>query len=125
MEFNILKCNIIHFTTHHNKSTSMYKMSKSPLNTVLEHTYLSICLHQWNYICGKANRLLRFMKRNLYNAPIQIKEYLYKQMLLPCIEYCSAIWDPYHQASVSKLEMIQHQAARFVLNKPWYRSSKR
>ena len=31
--------------------------------------------------------------------------------------------DPYHQTTVSKLEMIQHRAARFVLNKPWHRSS--
>ena len=54
---------------------------------------------------------------------IQIKEHLYKQLLLPSIEYCSAIWDPYHQTTVSKLEMIQHRAARFVLNKPWHRSS--
>ena len=67
----------------------------------------------------KANHLLGFLKRNLYNAPIQIKEHLYKQLLLPSIEYCSAIWDPYHQTTVSKLEMIQHRAARFVLNKPW------
>jgi len=129
MEFNIPKCNIIQFTTHHNKSTFTYEMSNSPLNTVLEHTYLGIRLHHklsWephvNYTCGKANRLLGFMKRNLHNAPTQIKEYLYKQLLLPSIEYCSAIWDPYHQTLVSKLEMIQHRAARFVLNKPWYRS---
>ena len=25
--------------------------------------------------------------------------------------------------SISKLEMIQHRAARFVLNKPWHRSN--
>ena len=130
MEFNIPKCNILQFTTHHSKSTFTYKMSNIPLNIVSEHTYLGIRLHHtlsWephvNYICGKANRLLRFLKRNLYNAPIQIKEHLYKQLLLPSIEYCSAIWDPYHQTTVSKLEMIQHRAARFVLNKPWHRSS--
>ena len=125
MELNIPKCNIIQFTTHHNKSTFMYKISNSPLNTVLEHTYLGIHLHHrlsWeshvDYTCGKANNLLGFMKRNLHNAPMKIKEYLYKQLLLPSIEYCSAIWDPYHQTTVSKLEMIQHRAARFVLNKP-------
>ena len=67
----------------------MYKMSNSPLNTVLEHTYLGICLHyklslelHVNYSCGKANCLLGFMKKNLHNAPMEIKEYLYKQFLL-------------------------------------------
>ena len=102
-------------------------MSNIPLNIASEHAYLDIHLHHrlsWephvNYVCGKANRLLGFLKRNLYNAPIQIKEHLYKQLLLPSIEYCSAIWDLYHQTTVSKLEMIP---ARFVLNKPWHRSS--
>ena len=38
-----------------------------------------------------------------------------KQLLLPLLEYCSAIWDLYHHTSISKLEMIQHRAARFVL----------
>jgi len=130
MEFNITKCNILQFTTRHNKSTFSCQMSHVPLNIVSEHTYLGIHLHHklpWelhvNYICGKANCLLGFMKRNLYNAQIQIKENLYKQLLLPSIEYCSAIWDPYHQTTVCKLEMIQHQAGRFALNKPWQRSS--
>ena len=42
------------------------------------------------------------------------------------LEYCSTIWDPYQQTFINKLEMIQHRAARFVLNKPWrknYRDS--
>ena len=49
--------------------------------------------------------------------------HVYKQLLLPPLEYCSAIWDPHHQTSITKLEMIQHHAARFVLNRPWHRSN--
>ena len=130
MEFNIPKCDIIQFTTHNNKSLFTYEMSNTPLNVVQQHTYVGIRLDHklsWephvNYVCSKANHLFGFLKRNLYNAPTQIKEHLYKQLLLPSIEYCSATWDPYHQTLVSKLEMIQHLAARFVLNKPWHRSS--
>ena len=29
---------------------------------------------------------------------------------------------PYHQNQINKLEMIQHRAARFVLNQPWRRN---
>ena len=47
--------------------------------------------------------------------------YTYKQLVLPSIDYCSAIWDPYTKNDISKLEMLQHRAARFVMNKPWYR----
>jgi len=97
-------------------------MFNIPLATVLEHNYLGIRLHHkltWdphvNYICNKANRLLGFLKRNLYNAPVEIKEHVYKQLVLPSIEYCSATWDPYHHASTHKLEMIHHHAAHFVL----------
>ena len=104
-------------------------MSNVPLTTVKEHNYLGICLYHklsWkphvDRICNKANRLLGFLKWNLYNASPQIKEYTYKQLLLPSVKYCSAIWDPYHQGDILKLEMIQHRAARFVLNKPWHRN---
>ena len=54
---------------------------------------------------------------------MQIKEYLYKQLLLPSIEYCSAIWDPYYLTDIKKIEMIQHRVVRFVLNKPWHKLS--
>ena len=42
-------------------------------------------------------------------------------MILPILEYCSPIWDPYQHTSIHKIEMIQHRAARFVLNQPWNR----
>ena len=40
--------------------------------------------------------------------------------MLPSIDYCSTIWDPYTKNDISKLEMLQHRAARFVMNKPRY-----
>ena len=65
-----------------------------------------------DHIYNKASRLLGFFNWNLYSSPAQIKEYLYKQLLLPSIEYCSAIWDPYHQTDIKKIEMVQHHAVR-------------
>ena len=130
MEFNIPKCSILQFTLHQHKCCFTYKMSGVPLSTVLEHNYLGIRLHHklsWdphiNYICSKASQLLGFLKRALCTAPLEIKDYLYKQLLLPSIEYCSVIWDPHHSTSIYKLEITQHRAARFVLNKPWLRSA--
>ena len=75
-----------------------------------------------NSICNKANRLLGFLRRNLHHCPPHLKERAYKQIVLPTIQYCSAIWDPYQQTSIHKLEILQHRAARFVLNKPWRRN---
>ena len=95
-----------------------------PLNTVLEHNYLGIRLHHklYNYLGDHAliHDILGFLKGNLHSSSAQIKEYLYKQLLLPSIEYCSAIWDPYYQTDIRKIE---HRAVRFVLNKPWHKLS--
>ena len=68
-------------------------MSGVPLITVLEHNYLGIRFHHklsWdphiNYICSKASQLLGFLKRALRTTPLEIKDYLYKQ-LLPVFNY--------------------------------------
>ena len=128
MDFNVSKCNILQVTTHHTTKTFTYQMNGVPLKSVEKIKYLGVYLNNklsWHdhidYICNKANRLLGFLKRNLHSCHKHFKEYAYKQFLLPSIEYCCAIWDPHHQNDISKLEMIQHRAARFVLNKPWNR----
>ena len=43
------------------------------------------------------------------------------QTILPCLGYYAAIWDPFHHNLLYQLEMIQHRAARFALNRPWIR----
>ena len=67
MMFNISKCKIIQFTTHHNKSKYTYVMSNIPLEIVEEHDYLGVRLHHklsWsphvNHICNKVNHMLGF-----------------------------------------------------------------
>ena len=128
MDFNISKCSILQVTTHHSTKTFLYQMNGIPLRSVEKVKYLGVYLNNkltWHdhidYICNKANRLLGFLKRNLYSCHKHFKEYAYKQFLLPSLEYCCAVWDPYYQTDISKLEMVQHKAARFVLNKPWNR----
>ena len=94
-------------------------MSETPLEVVEEHDYFGVRLHHklsWsphvNHICNKANRMLGFLNME-YVAT-------YKQLVLLLIDYYSAIWDPYTKKDISKLEMLQHQAACFIMNKPWY-----
>ena len=132
MDFNISKCNILQVTKHHTAKNFTYHMNGVPLKLVEKIKYLGIYLNNelsWHdhidYICNKANRLLGFLKWNLHSCHKHFKEYGYKQFLLPSIEYCCAIWDPYHQNDIYDLEMIQpriqHCAARFVLNETWIR----
>ena len=69
-------------------------MSNISLNVVTDHGYLSICLHHklpWGShvecVHNKANQLLGFLKPNLYNAPTQVKEHIYKELLLVLLSY--------------------------------------
>ena len=101
-------------------------MSNTPLKNVEEHDYLGVCLNQklsWslhiNNVCNKVDRMLDFLNRNLYHAPQNVKEYVYKTLVLPSLDYYSTIWDPYTKKDISKLEMLQHRVVRFVTNKPW------
>ena len=103
-------------------------MSGISLQVVEEHDYLGVRLHHklsWsphvNHICNKVNCILGFLNRNLHHTPQNIKEYTCKQLVLPSVDYCSSIWDPYIKSDISKLEMLQHRVARFVMNKPWNR----
>ena len=77
-----------------------------------------------NQVCHKANLQLGFLYRNLKGCPKYFREYAYKQIVLLSIQYCSAIWDPYYQNAIHKVKMMQHRAARFILDKPWGRNQK-
>ena len=129
MKFNVKKCHILRVSTLQSTSNFTYTMYRTPLQVVEKHHYLGVLLDSklsWtphiNSICNKANRLLGFLCRNLHHCPPHLKERVYKQIVLPSIEYCSAIWDPYQQTSIHKLEMLLHHAARFLLNKLWRRN---
>ena len=73
------------------------------------------------YTCNKASKILGFLQRNLRHCPTDLRQLAYKQFVLPILEYCAPIWDPYHQKYIRQIEMVQHRAARFVLGKPWRR----
>ena len=121
MRFSVKKCCILHVSTLHTLLViSYYTMHSIPLQVVEQHHYLGVLIdNKLSWTPHKANRLLGFLCRNLHHCPPHLKEHAYKLIVLPSIEYCSTIWDPYEQTSIHKLGMIQHRAARFVLNKPW------
>ena len=65
----------------------------------------------------KANRILGFLRRNLYSCPQKVKEAAYKGLVRPVLDYGSSIWDPPPPPGVvlqEELESVQKRAARFV-----------
>ena len=56
------------------------------------------------------------MRRNLHNCSPNIKLLAYNALVRPTLEYCSAVWDPYTNTNIKKLEQINTKAARFITN---------
>ena len=100
-----------------------YHMMGHQLETVHHYPYLGVEISdklRWDQhidkVTSKANRTLGFVRRNLSKCPKIIKDQAYKSLVPPHLEYSSAVWDPYRQCHIDKIEMVQRKAARFVTN---------
>ena len=70
-----------------------------------------------NKISSKASRSgLGFLKRNIHSSKMETKAAAYNSISWPSLEYCSSVWDPYHQKNIDKIENVHRHAARFVTN---------
>ena len=58
-------------------------------------------------ITNKANQTLNFLKRNLSNCSAQVKASTYLTLVCPQMEYAAAVWDPYYQTDIQRLEKVQ------------------
>ena len=86
MRFQPVKCNMMQLT---NKRSSKIQANYTLVGTVLENfesiKYLGVTITndlKWNphisNVCTKANRILGFLRRNLYSCPPDVKEAAYK-----------------------------------------------
>ena len=121
MKFNIDKSYIIHVTHKMNPLFMTYNMNGRPIEVTASHTYLGISIYNklsWaehiSNTVSKANKVLGLLCRNLYSCSPFVKETAYKSLVMPRLEYCTSILDPYHQEYENKLESVQRRAARFV-----------
>ena len=63
---------------------------------------------------AKANKVLCFLRRNLYDCSTKVRSASYSTMVRPILEYSAAIWDPHLQREINQLETVQRRAARFA-----------
>ena len=71
-----------------------------------------------NNVCVKAKSQLGLLYRLLHKASPTALNQLYKSLVLPTLDYCSSLWDPYYENHVNRLESVQKFAARLV-TKRW------
>ena len=129
MEFNVGKCLAMHVGRGRNKMEHKYMLHGQQLVELDSSKYLGITLTtdlRWNThisnITKKANSALGLIRRNLRIASQTVKTQAYQALVRPHLEYASSVWDPYTQANIRKLEMVQRRAARYVCNR-WHNTS--
>lgn len=121
MQFNADKCEVIRITNKKDPLIKEYLIHSTKLQTVKDAKYLGVTVSSdlsWNKhvdnTVKKATTSLNFLKRNLHGCPTGVKDKCYKSLVRPILEYSSCVWDPHTQRNISKLEMVQRRAARFV-----------
>jgi hypothetical protein len=122
MSFNPTKCEVLRVTNKKkNILHSLYTIHGEVLHIVDEAKYLGVTIQSnlsWkphiNNVCKKANSTRGFLQRNLRKCTPKVKEQAYKTYVQPTLEYASSVWDPYTQDQISKVDMVQRRAARFV-----------
>ena len=124
MSFNPEKCETLSITRKRSPLPSEYSLHKKPLQTVKESKYLGVTITQdlrWDThvtnVTNRANQKLGLLRRALKVSSISAKEQAYKALVRPSLEYASAVWDPYNEKEVTKLERVQRRAARWVVRR--------
>ena len=71
---------------------------------------------KWNHyvqnVTTKANRTLGYIRRNIRTKHKGIRQTAYQTLVRPQLEYASPVWSPHTDNNVSKIEAVQHRAAR-------------
>ncbi len=130
MSLNIAKCNVLSVSRLHNISSFAYTINNVALEHVTSYKYLGVYLSSdltWdthiNYICARANRALGFIRRQLGKCSQEVKLKAYTTLVRPHLEYASCAWDPHTDSHINQIEMVQHRAARFILNQHSWQDS--
>ena len=123
MRFQPVKCNIMRLSRKRKNINYDYTLKGTKLEMLDSIKYLGVNitnnLHWGKHVeetCNKAFKILGLLKRNLSSCPQKVKMLAYKALIRPILEYASAVWDPHQQYLQDKLERVQNQAARFIVN---------
>ncbi len=122
MEFHPDKCEVLKVGRKRAMVQNDYILHGKTLATADSAKYLGVTIAsdlRWNKHIDNitSNRTLGFLKRNLKINSTALKSTAYNTLVRPTLEYACTVWDPYTQGNISKIEMVQRRAARFVLGR--------
>jgi hypothetical protein len=119
MEFNIPKCKIMH--VGRNNPKYKYSINGQELSVVEEEKDIGVIVQnnlKPTKQCEKASNMaaavLRQIERNFHYRDKRVFVRLYKQYVLPHLEFSSPAWSPWTRMDIDKLEKIQKKAVRMV-----------
>ena len=123
MKFNTVKCVQMTVTNKRKILNTQYYLGDVKLIQNDSVKYLGVTidkkltfgLHVKQKI-KSATTILNMLRRNLYFAPKSVKMKAYQSCVLPILEYASSSWQPTSDNSNNALEMVQHNAARWIAN---------
>ena len=119
LPFDIGKCKVIHYSKDNPENE--YSMIALPLSTdtsekdlgVTFDTSLKFRQHIGNMI-AKANSRVGLVKRAFSKLNPNSFKSLYKSLIRPTLEYCSAVWYPLYKGDEQEIEKVQRRATKLV-----------
>jgi len=121
MSFNIDKCKVMHFGRL-NEAHSYY-LDGLPLAEVSEEKDLGIIItkdlkvsQQCASAYAKASKMLGIINRTINYKSTEVMLRLYKSIVRPHLEYCTAAWSPHYIKDKELIEKIQHRFTRMMPN---------
>jgi hypothetical protein len=119
MMFNVEKCKIMHIGRSNMQAN--YVMNGKSLEKVEQEKDLGVIVtrdlkvsNQCIQACNKASMMLGMIKRSIAYKDPRILVKLYKSLVRPHLEYCTAAWSPYYVKDKNLLESIQHRFTRMI-----------
>ena len=123
MEFNVSKCYCMHITHKKTPLATSYSLNGHDLDNFISHTYLGVHINSnltWAQHIGKVEVYIiqrefrpHTVRRNLHSCSPRVKEAAYNTVVLPRLEHCASILDPFHTKDINQLEAVQRRADFF------------
>ena len=122
MPFNPNKCEYLKVTNKLHSVQSHYYLNNISIKDTNHIKYLGVYIDNkltWNkhidFVVNKATNVKSLLQRNLKSCPTYMKNLCYLSLIRPILEYASTTWSAYTMLNITKLEKVQRQSARFVL----------